>query len=130
MRTDSSHINSYRNRTHPQFKSEDSLGMTGFFVIPMEEDTWALVISSTGCDEVPWEHVSIRIGYKKYHGKMAERIPTWEEMCMVKEIFWTEEETVMQLHPRTADYVNFHPCVLHLWRPLNVEIPMPPRVAV
>jgi len=26
-----------------------------------------------------------------------------------------------------ADYVNVHPSVLHLWRPLNQAVPFPPK---
>jgi hypothetical protein len=130
MRTDSSHINEFRNRNHPQFKTEDSDGMTGYFVIPMEPDTWALVISSPGNETITWEHVSARIGYKKYHGKLAERVPTWDEMCLLKDIFWGDDEVVMQIHPKMEDYINQHPFVLHLWKPIGVEIPTPPRIAV
>jgi hypothetical protein len=130
MRTDSSHINPFRNKTHPQFKTEDTDGMTGFFVIPIGQDSVALVIASPGATEMPWEHVSARIGIKKYHGKLAERVPTWEEMCLLKEIFWADDECVMQLHPKASDYVNQHPCVLHLWKPIGIEIPTPPKIAV
>lgn len=129
MRTDSSHINEYRNRVHPQFKTDDIDGMTGFFVIPMDERNVAMIIASTGNEIVPWEHASVRIG-EKHNRKLKERIPTWEEMCLVKEIFWTEEECVIQFHPKAADYVNCHPCVLHLWRPINGEFPTPPKIAV
>ena len=38
-----------------------------------------------------WEHVTVN--YKK-------RMPTWEEMCKVKEMFWNDEETVVQFHPK------------------------------
>lgn len=130
MRTDSSHINEYRNKAHPIYRTEDSDGMTGFFVIPLSEDTYALIIASPGCAEMPWDHVSVRIGIKKYHGKIAERIPTWEEMCLVKEIFWSDEECAVQFHPKSADYVNCHPMVLHLWKPSDREFPVPPKITV
>ena len=130
MKTDSSHINEYRNRDHPTYKSEDSLGMTGFYVIPISERDVAIIISSTGDDEaMPWEHVSVRIG-EKHNRKLKERTPTWDEMCLIKEIFWENDECVMQLHPPMADWVNIHPHVLHLWRPTKLEIPRPPKVAV
>jgi len=32
---------------------------------------------------------------------------------------------VMQIHPRKSEYVNCHPYVLHLWRPINQVIPTP-----
>lgn len=130
MRTDCIHLNQFRNRSHPQFKSEDSDGMNGFFVIPVAQDTWALTLASCGNEIVPWDHVSARIGVKKYHGKMVERCPSWDEMCLLKDIFWDDTECVMQLHPKAADYVNHHPFVLHLWKPHNLEIPMPPKISV
>lgn len=46
-----------------------------------------------------WEHVSV---------SFASRCPTWDEMCEVKDIFWTPEECVVQYHPpaKTGD-VNY-----------------------
>jgi hypothetical protein len=65
-----------------------------------------------------WDHVSISLLLEK-------RCPTWAEMCMIKELFFKDEECVIQYHPAKANYVNEF--VLHLWRPQNVEIPMPPK---
>ncbi len=133
MRTNADHLTQFRNREHPIYKTDDSARMTGFFVIPLskEDKTFALVIANEAYpDEMEWEHVSVRIGYTKYHGKMAERIPTWEEMCAIKDLFWEKSECVMQLHPPEEDYVNCHPLVLHLWRPMDGIIPRPPSIAV
>lgn len=69
-----------------------------------------------------WEHVSISVP--------AGGVPRWEEMCWVKRLFWKPEECVVQYHPPEADYVNVHAGVLHLWRPVGVAIPMPPRRCV
>lgn len=65
-----------------------------------------------------WEHVSICVivGAKR-------RTPNWDEMCFVKNKFWAEDQCVMQLHPPKDDYINFHKNVLHLWRPLKIDIP-------
>jgi len=78
---------------------------------------------SDGSPEMPWEHVSV---------SLASRIPTWEEMSLVKSWFWGEEEAVMQLHPPEADYINQHPNCLHLWKPWPQAgaIPLPPTSAV
>ncbi|MFA5158143.1 MAG: hypothetical protein WC451_03105 [Patescibacteria group bacterium] len=65
-----------------------------------------------------WDHVSVSILHKK-------RMPTWGEMCMVKDLFWNPEETVIQYHPAKSSYVNVHPWTLHLWQPHNLEIPVP-----
>jgi hypothetical protein len=69
----------------------------------------------------PWEHVSV---------SARTRCPTWSEMCWVKELFWGDEECVIQFHPPRSTYVDFHPFVLHLWRPVGVEIPRPPTECV
>lgn len=83
-------------------------------------------IVSGGDREIPWEHVSV-------HARVGTlmKTPTWAEMCAVKGFFWDDDEVVMQLHPAKKDYVNIHPHVLHLWKPLApVEIPLPPKIAV
>lgn len=58
-----------------------------------------------------FEHVSISI-----YG--SRKLPTWEEMSEVKEIFWEDEEEVVQIHPKMSSYVNIVE-VLHLWRPTD-----------
>lgn len=93
----------------------------GRFLIPGPCGRDLLVIASAGDETVPWEHVSV---------SLPNRCPNWPEMCHIKDLFWAEEEPVMQLHPPKSDYVNFHPNCLHLWKPLNAEIPLPPSIAV
>jgi hypothetical protein len=81
-----------------------------------------LAIISSGADaETGWEHVSV---------SGARRVPNWNEMCFVKNLFWEEEECVMQLHPPKSEYVNLHPHCLHLWRSLTQKILMPPSILV
>jgi hypothetical protein len=58
------------------------------------------------------------------------RTPTWREMSYVKDLCWDGEDVVMQLHPKRSEYVNNHPHVLHLWRPVDAEIPTPPSIFV
>jgi hypothetical protein len=70
-----------------------------------------------------WEHVSVSI-------PSSSRCPTWEEMCYVKGLCWNEDETVIQYHPAKQDYVNYHPFVLHLWRPIGIELPKPPTIMI
>lgn len=38
-------------------------------------------------------------------------------MCYVKDMFFEEDECVVQYYPSKKDYVNIHPYVLHLWKP-------------
>lgn len=66
-----------------------------------------------------WEHVSV---------SYSNRCPTWEEMCRVKDIFWYDNECVVQFHPPKSEYVNNHPCCLHLWRKsAGNEFELPPK---
>lgn len=68
-----------------------------------------------------WEHVSVSLG---------TRCPTWDEMELVKRMFFEDHETAMQLHVPPAEHVNCHPFCLHLWRPLGIDIPRPPSILV
>lgn len=95
--------------------------ISGAFLIPGPCGMELKVLASCGDDEVPWEHVSV---------SLAKRCPNWPEMCFIKDLFWSEEEVVMQLHPRRSEYVNNHDYCLHLWRPLREQIPTPPKIAV
>jgi hypothetical protein len=81
-----------------------------------------LAIISSGTDlEYMWEHVSV---------SGNRRPPNWEEMCWVKDLFWDDEETVVQFHPPKSEYVNMHPHCLHLWKPLGRDIPRPNSILV
>lgn len=102
------------------YGSDASFGVYGAFDIagPCGE---RLRILSSGGDETGWEHVSV---------STHRRTPNWQEMCFVKDLFWDEEECVMQLHPPLSTWINNHPFCLHLWRPTVREIPLPPSIMV
>ena len=72
-----------------------------------------------------WEHVSVS---KTKNGKIV--IPTWIEMCKIKNLFWDLTDTVIQYHPSKDNYVNRHPGCLHLWRQVGKEFPKPPKELV
>jgi len=122
MKSDWQHLEPYRKLDGPYGTSEGE--HDGFFFIRRGSLTLA-AMATQGSEEVPWEHVSIRVCAHK-----GDRIPTWEEMCYVKSLFWDAEECVVQFHPPESDYVNNHPCVLHLWKPIGIEMPRPPSIAV
>jgi len=73
-----------------------------------------------------WDHVSVSAA------DIAEKtfMPTWEIMEWVKRRFFLPHEVAMQLHVATADHISNHPHVLHLWRPHNKRIPLPPKKMV
>ncbi len=121
MRQDWSHLENARKRTGPYASAEGE--QHGAFYLKRGR-TEFIVIASQGMTEIPWEHVSARaFDYK------GERVPSWDEMCWLKDQFWDPEECVVQFHPPRSDYVNNHPNVLHLWKPWG-EMPRPPSIAV
>lgn len=63
-------------------------------------------------NENGWEHVSVS-------PLDHSIVPTWDDMCEIKDLFWDEEEAVLQIHPPKSKYVNMMPNCLHLWRPIN-----------
>lgn len=104
-----------RIRTGP-YASDDSFGIVGAFQVDSPKGYRLLIIASNG---EGWEHVSVSIPGKK-------RTPSWEEMAFVKDLFWEKDEPAIQYHPDEANYVNTHEYVLHIWRPLNWELQVPP----
>ncbi|MGB0971799.1 MAG: DUF7694 domain-containing protein, partial [Mycobacterium sp.] len=65
-----------------------------------------------------WDHVSVTAQKKTRIGfASASRCPTWEQMCLVKDVFFHPTETVMQLHVPEQDNISHHNFCLHLWRP-------------
>lgn len=107
-------INKYRVR-EGIYKSGDDLGYTGAFHIPKKEypNTVFTVIACE--DHEGWDHVSV---------SLETRCPTWDEMCYIKDLFWDEEELVIQFHPPKSKYKSFHPYCLHMWKsPQEIKLP-------
>lgn len=100
--------------------SEPEYGFNGVFVVKRDHRTKFVCLVGTGGG---WDHVSVRVQARG----VPDRLPTWEEMCYVKSMFFDDEEAVVQFHPPKSRYVNIHPYVLHLWRPQGDEMPLPPR---
>lgn len=80
-----------------------------------------LRIISSGSWAGEWEHVSV---------STSRRCPNWEEMCIVKNLFWDEEETVVQFHPKKSEYRDHHPFCLHLWKKTDIDFELPPSILV
>jgi len=124
MRTDLSHVEKWRFGQHIdkwggvwESKRGDRHGV---FRI-LKPSGLLVCVVSPGDATLPWEHVSV---------SAHDRTPTWAEMAYVKSLFWGPEECVVQYHVPDADHVNFHPYCLHLWKPTQVELPRPPKIAV
>jgi hypothetical protein len=108
-----------RRVTKGEWSSRVGSGPNGMFLLRRSPRHPKLkVIISNG---MGWEHASV---------SAQGRTPTWDEMQYIKEMFWEPEDVVMQLHPPESEYMNFHRYCLHLWRPLEEEIPTPPLYMV
>lgn len=81
------------------------------------------IVASLGplAEKAGWEHVSV---------SNRHRCPNWPEMCWVKDLFWDPELLVIQLHVPRSLWVDNHPYCLHLWRPTQFEVPLPPAIMV
>lgn len=115
MRPDLSHIEKYRIK-EGMFKTK-AFDRFGAFEISADVRTLRVIVAP---DDKLWEHISV---------SLPNRCPNWPEMCMIKELFWDDEDTVIQFHPKKSEYVNNHRYCLHLWK-YNEEIPTPPSILV
>jgi len=100
-------------KEHPLYSSKQD-GNNGVFNL----GRGMMCLASDGAG---WEHVSV---------SFQNHTPTWDDMAGVKKIFWDEEDCVVQYHPPRSAHVNYHPFCLHLWRPIDQTIPMPPTILV
>lgn len=100
------------------YASDKSYGINGAFSLRHQGFSFLVIVS----DQLGWDHVSVSI-------PTLQRCPTWEEMSFVKSLFFDPEETAFQYHP-AADLINTDPYCLHIWRPQQAQIPMPPKIMV
>jgi len=110
-------VEAFRDRTG-LYRSEPGY-KNGFFQIPFRSSTLRVLVYAGASDG--WEHVSI---------SLKNRNPNWEEMCFIKDLFWDEEECVLQLHVPKSQWINNHPYCLHLWRNKNATFELPPANTV
>ncbi len=102
-----------------RIQGSSQMGNNGAFVIKSAALKNPLrVVASDG---EGWEHVSV---------SLPHRCPSWQEMCFIKDMFWDDEDTVIQFHPPKSEYVNCHPYCLHLWRQIYADQPLPPSILV
>lgn len=101
--------------SHGPFATSHQDGFNGAFCILVN----GLPVKCIASDGMGWQHVSVSI-----HGKPT-LVPSWQIMCKVKDLFWGDDEWVVQFHPAKSEYVNNHPGCLHLWRPTETQMPTP-----
>ena len=105
--------------TSGQLISSTIDGNNGAFIITSVKFNHPL--RAIASDQMGWEHVSV---------SLPNRCPRWEEMQFVKDLFWDDEDCVIQYHPPKSEYRNVHKNTLHMWRPVGVELPRPPNSMV
>ena len=66
-------------------------------------------------NECGWEYVSVSPKHKF-------NVPTWNDMCVLKDVFFGDEEEVYQIHPPKSQYVNLVDNCLHLWKPIGIDL--------
>ena len=94
-----------RDDANDHFTGIGTVKFAGFYgsVIFVHNEKWLM------------DHVSVS-------NKNPKRLPSWDEMCKLKDVFFGPDEMVVQIHPAEKNY--FHgfeslPNVLHLWRPVS-----------
>lgn len=128
MREDWSHLDPYREKdgyygTSPGKKY-------GKFRFKASGNRLIMVVADNG-EESGWEHVSVSAWRHNTHWKKpTPEMPTWEDMRLIKSLFWAEEECVVEFHPPESEYVNNTENVLHLWKERGKEFPRPPKILV
>lgn len=117
-----SHHQAYGFKTNPG-------DLFGWFEVPKNHHMGPLYIMACAASHSragDWDHVSVSIP----NAKGAYHTPSWSQMCWVKSLFWDEEDTVLQFHPKASEYKNVHPGCLHLWKKGGQEHELPPSIMV
>lgn len=101
-----------------QWGIETEDGISGVIYMPSRWEGSIIVSNCAG-----WEHVSV--APRKKH-----IMPSWDDMCFIKNLFRNEDEAVIQIHPAKSEYVSNVPNCLHLWRCSYKEMVLPPKILV
>ena len=88
----------------------------GLFQIPSCIDKAPMIVIAS--NDAGWDHVSV---------SRKNRCPNWAELDQVYRLFFRDGEHAMQLHLPADQHISVHPYTLHLWRPHDQSIPLPPK---
>ncbi len=72
-----------------------------------------IVTASTELDRKVWLHVSL---------SRADRLPSYDDMKAVKDVFVGREATACQVFAPASKHVNIMPHCLHLWSCLDGDV--------
>lgn len=82
----------------------------GFFCYNGPRELKVGVSEAKERDGCRWRHVS---------ASKPKRVPNYEEMCLVKNIFVGEEVEAYQVGAPKSRHVSIHPNCLHWWAPMD-----------
>jgi hypothetical protein len=102
-----------------KFASTEVEGWNGHFLVPLEGELWFVIIS----DKMGWKHLSVSNSQKNV-------LPGWTILSRLKDAFYGDDEWACQYFPAKEDYINDCEWCLHLWTPLDQELPKPSIVFV
>lgn len=111
----------FRLRDRSVIERYGSIGdsKNGVFLVASPIDRQPLVIIASSGEG--WDHVSV---------SRKNRAPNQTELAHVHRLFFQNTETAVQYFVPPTEHVNNHPHCLHLWRPLEGEIPKPSTIFV
>lgn len=109
-------LDAYRRPDLERASGREGNDLGGIFCVP--SPTGGQLLRVIASNDGGWDHVSV---------SLPNRCPNWPEMEHIKRLFFKDEETAMQLHVPTTDHINIHPHCLHVWRPHDEAIPLPPK---
>ena len=113
-------VEKYRIKRGP-FATNEGQDYGAFFIPAPRGLTKAPLKVICAPSDMEWQHVSV---------SLPSRTPTWDEMNFIKDLFWTEDDCVVQYHPPKKDYVNNCGTCLHLWKWQGGDFPRPPKELV
>ena len=90
--------------------NEQEEGMFDMFI----KGNWYSIIASVG---EGWQHVSA--------AGFGGITPSWDVMEIIKNRFFRDDEFVVEFHPKKEEYVNNLENCLHIWAPIDRELPYP-----
>jgi hypothetical protein len=108
-------LNAYRARDWEKRMGAAGDDNGGCFRVPSPMKGIELSVIASNAEG--WDHISV---------STPHRCPTWSEMDLVKRLFFRPDEVAMQLHVAESDHISIHTFCLHLWRPHDVAVPLPP----
>ncbi len=117
MRTEEEILNNPKLKVISVMREGEALRINGNFYDPVSQKKYYCIFTSS----LGWEHASV---------STPNKTPSWEIMCRIKDIFWSGDECCIEYHPKEEDYVNMHEHCLHIWKPIGIEIPMPPSIMI